>query len=93
MTAIFNIKTKTDLVGRLYFGLDPQGHNFYATYYFSDGEYQTIQHSSLDSIQRNVKDILNRKFGINNYALIPSEPAEREEYENKFFEFVRSLEV
>ena len=91
MTAIFNIKTKAALIGRLYFALDPQGYNFYATYYLSNGEYQTIHSTSLENIQHNVREVLNNKFGMNNYVLISSEPAEREKYENQFIQFINNL--
>lgn len=88
MTAVFNIISQGGKVGRLYFELDPAGKLFAASILFVDGDHDHKVSKTLNDIQAQVKTRMDMKFGSVKYSLEPSAPAEREEFEKKFYELM-----
>jgi hypothetical protein len=85
MNVVFNIVSNNEWCARVYFELDPTGKIFLSTILFLNEDYKTLINKNIDVLQKEVREELNNRFGQNNYKVILSEPAEREEYEKIFY--------
>jgi hypothetical protein len=87
MTSVFNIISNKAKCARLYLELDPSGTLFAASILTVESRLFQHHSRSLEEVQNWAKNTLNDMYGAGKYALEPSEPAEREDYEKTFFQY------